>query len=255
MVKNGDANKAIWIAEMNWNTVPVEVDPGAPYGRVTEEQQARYAPLAYQRQQEEWPWVGVNAFWFFKRADDSEKGLAWYYFRMADPDFTLHPVYQAMKAYTQQPAKMYPGWFQEDHWAVTWEGWRLTAEAGATFGEQQTAERDGATARFTFQGTDLFLIVTHGPGGGRLDVSVDGGAAQTFDLRAGQPEFQKRLHVARALPEASHTIRITAQAGASLDGFVVRRVPDGTWALALGAGLVLGAAWLALRRPTTGDRR
>jgi len=99
MVRNGDAAKAIWISEMNWNTVPP--DSGLPpnYGRVTLEQQARFAPMAYERAKKEWPWIGVIAFWYFKRADDSEKNQTWYYFRMAEPDFTLLPVYDSMKAY------------------------------------------------------------------------------------------------------------------------------------------------------------
>ena len=99
MVRNGDEHKAIWISEMNWNAVPPDSGLPANYGQVTLEQQARWAPLAYERAQNEWPWIGVINFWFFKRADDSEKGQTWYYFRMAEPDFTLLPVYDSMKAY------------------------------------------------------------------------------------------------------------------------------------------------------------
>jgi hypothetical protein len=98
MVRNGDEHKAIWISEMNWNTVPDEI-PDKRFGQATLDQQARWAPLAYERAQNEWPWIGVVNFWFFKRADDSEKGETWYYFRMAEPDFTLLPVYDSMKAY------------------------------------------------------------------------------------------------------------------------------------------------------------
>lgn len=98
MVRNGDEGKAIWISEMNWNAVPDEVSDKR-FGQATLEQQARWAPLAYERARREWPWVGVVNFWFFKRADDSEKDQSWYYFRMADPDFTLMPVYDSMKEY------------------------------------------------------------------------------------------------------------------------------------------------------------
>ncbi len=68
-------------------------------GQVTLEQAARYAPLAYERAQEEWPWIGVINFWFFKRASDAEKDQEWYYFRMAEPDFALLPVYYSMQEY------------------------------------------------------------------------------------------------------------------------------------------------------------
>jgi hypothetical protein len=99
MVKNGDAEKPIWISEMNWNASPVDVEPR--YGRVTLEQQARYATIAYQRAEAEWPWLGVVNFWFFKRADDSWElnGQPEAYFRMVTPGFEPLPVYDAIQDY------------------------------------------------------------------------------------------------------------------------------------------------------------
>ena len=66
-MRNGNAEKPILISEMNWNAIP-EDNPNAMFGRVTLERQADYAVLAYQRIQQEWPWVGVANFWYFKRA-------------------------------------------------------------------------------------------------------------------------------------------------------------------------------------------
>lgn len=101
MVKNGDASKPIWISEMNWNAAPEGVP--AAYGQVTEEQQARYLPIAYQRVTEDWPWLGVANTWYLKRATDEwevqQKPEA--YFRLLLPDFTPLPVYTAMQRYTQ----------------------------------------------------------------------------------------------------------------------------------------------------------
>ncbi len=106
MVANGDAGKPIWIGEMAWNPVPDGGDIVArlAYGQVTDEQAARYAVEAYRRAEQEWPWVGVICYWYFKRADDSEKNQSWYYFRMVDPDFTPRPVYEAVKAYSRERA-------------------------------------------------------------------------------------------------------------------------------------------------------
>jgi hypothetical protein len=105
MVKNGDAHKPIWIAEMNWNAAPDNVDPR--YGRVTLEQQARYLPLAYRRLLDEWPWIGVANTWYLKRATDdwevNRQPEA--YFRLLLPDFTPLPVYNAMKIFTKTPVK------------------------------------------------------------------------------------------------------------------------------------------------------
>jgi hypothetical protein len=99
MVQNGDAQKPIWISEMNWNVAPEGVEPR--YGRVSLEQQAEYAALAYERARQEWPWVGVINFWYFKRADDAweRNGQPEAYFRMVTPDFEPLPVYAAMQSY------------------------------------------------------------------------------------------------------------------------------------------------------------
>ena len=97
MVANGDAHKPIWISELDWSPVPDDIPP--VYGRYSEGTRARYVVEAYERMQEEWPWMGVACFWFFKRADESERDQAWYYFRMVEPDFTPLPVYDAVKAY------------------------------------------------------------------------------------------------------------------------------------------------------------
>jgi len=104
MVQNGDADTAIWISEMNWNPVPgpeeaPDIANRFNYGQVTLDQQARWVPLAYERARQEWPWVGVINFWFFKRADDSERNQSWVYFRMVEPDFTPLPVYDALRDY------------------------------------------------------------------------------------------------------------------------------------------------------------
>ncbi len=53
MVRHGDAAKPIWISEMGWNVAPEGITPH--FGRVSEEQQARYAVAAYQHAQAEWP--------------------------------------------------------------------------------------------------------------------------------------------------------------------------------------------------------
>ncbi len=103
MVQNGDAGKAIWISEMNWNAVPDEIGDKR-YGQVTLDQQARYLPLAYDRLRTEWPWVGVANTWYLKRASDAweQNGQPEAYFRLLAPDFTPQPVYESMKAYTGQ---------------------------------------------------------------------------------------------------------------------------------------------------------
>jgi arabinogalactan endo-1,4-beta-galactosidase len=105
MVHNGDANKSIWLSELNWDAVPNTpgtIEDWGKYGVVTEQDQARYVPQTYERARKEWPWVGVMSVWFFKRASDAERNQAWYYFRMLEPDFSTTPLYGAMRSYIQQ---------------------------------------------------------------------------------------------------------------------------------------------------------
>ena len=101
MVQNDDADKPIWISEMNWNAVPDEI-ADKRYGQVSLEQQAEYLPLAYQRTMEEWPWLGVANAWFLKRATDvwEQNAQPEAYFRLLAPDFTPQPVYESMVDFT-----------------------------------------------------------------------------------------------------------------------------------------------------------
>ncbi len=118
MVANGDEHKPIWISEMGWNVVPEGME--ARFGRVTEEQQARYTVEAYDRLQEEWPWVQVANYWFLKRPSDLEKDQSWYYFRLLEPDFSPLPVYDALVAHNESapPVQAIPAWQR------TWQNMR-----------------------------------------------------------------------------------------------------------------------------------
>jgi hypothetical protein len=115
MVRNGDAAKPIWISEMGWNVVPEDIE--ARFGRVTEEQQARYTVEAYERIESEWPWVGVASYWFLKRPADWEKDQSWYYFRLLEPDFQPLPVYEFLAAGAKAPSAPEP----LPAWRMSWQ--------------------------------------------------------------------------------------------------------------------------------------
>ncbi|MDY6875419.1 MAG: hypothetical protein SWK90_04340 [Chloroflexota bacterium] len=234
MVANGDAAKPVWISEMNSNAVPN--DPGIQdwirYGQVTPEQQAHYAVLAYQRAMEEWPWVGVVNFWFFKRADDTEQGQSWYYFRMVEPDFTPMPVYETMREYTAGlTPTLYPGTHQEDHWALEYEGdWETVRETVANQEAYRQTITPGATLRFTFEGASLTLVP--GPGTGEIEVSVNGAEPRRVAL-AGEP--------VRLAGRGRHAVTLAALSGVvAVDGLIVRAAWHPSPRLILGiAGLLL----------------
>ncbi len=99
MVRHGDAGKPVWAAELGWNALPPDFPGPAIYGRVSEEQQARYTVRALERIRTEWPWLQRSFVWYLKRADWSRRDEAWYYFRLVEPDFTPLPVYDALRDY------------------------------------------------------------------------------------------------------------------------------------------------------------
>ena len=228
MVRNGDAHKPIWLSEMAWNAVPLELGIPPIYGHVSPEQQARYAVLAYQRLQEEWPWLGVANYWFLKQATDQElqDGNPQYFFRLLEPDFTPLPVYEALKAANRQPPVMYRGYHQEDHWAITYsQGWVTGTSEKAILGKIKQNTLPGATVAFPFSASKLDLVVLPHQAGGQIQVQLDGGAPRTISLpTAVEPTT---INLATVWPPGEHQLRLTVlgEGPLRIDGFIVHRWP------------------------------
>jgi len=257
MVKNGDAQKPIWLTEMNWNAPPPDL-PDKSFGSVTPEQQARYAVLAYQRAQQEWPWLGVINVWFFKRATDSERNQAMYYFRLVEPDFTPLPVYEALNNYlhSAEAQVLYPGVHQEDHWALIYQGaWEERSEPAAELGSYQQALDPDARVTLTFHGTDLKIRL--GPEQqGRVTYVLDGQEEKTMSFAAGE-----EIDLAPGLRSEEHKLTLYARPDLlGLDSVtVLGRAPLIPWFAVAGAILVLGLmaagiAGIVVRRRRWYDR-
>jgi hypothetical protein len=257
MVRNGDAHKPIWLSELGWNAVPPESGIPPVYGQVTPEQQGRYAALAYERMEQEWPWLGVGFYWFFKQADDRERASnPQYYFRMVEPDFTPLPVYQAMQEQAHKPPMVYAGWHQANHWAVTYRGnWQTVKQPEATFGDALRADQIGATAVFTFAGSSLDLALV--PSEGQVRVQIDQADPIEIDLVANNQQLTANgqwptVNLARTLPQGLHQVRLEVTKGpALLDGFIVENRPSLSFNRAGSALMVLAALaglWLLWRQ-------
>ncbi len=235
MVRNGDAHKPIWLSELAWNALPPDSPLPPAYGRVTETQQARYAVLAYYRLQSEWPWLGVANYWFLKQADERERDSnPQFYFRLLEPDFTPLPAYHALSDAAHLPPVMFRGYHQEDHWAVEYAGWEKVEDKRAVLGAYRQATTDGSQADFTFNGSDLWLVVAHRPDGGWLEVTLDGGAPAVLSQSSVESAFGIQVPVAKGLPRGQHLVQITAWRGAVIDGFIVQ--DRSSWWLQRGAG-------------------
>jgi polysaccharide biosynthesis protein PslG len=260
MVKNGDEEKPIWISEMGWNAVP-ENAPDQRFGRVTPEQQARYTPLAYDRATSEWPWAGVVNVWYFKRATDEwlKAGRPEAYFRLADPDFTLQPVYGSLKAHlTNGEPALQPGMRRPEGWAITEEGrWETIDAPGSPYGTARVANA-GAALNFAFVGSALAVDTSCPPDagcGGQLKVYIEGSEPVTLTANSGV------TWVARWLPARERDVTIEVLDGrGGVAALTVRRELPATllWvALGLIAALALffvlsRLIWLlrSLRKPT-----
>jgi hypothetical protein len=257
MVRNGDAHKPIWLSEMAWNALPPDSTLPATYGRVTLEQQARYAVLAYQRLQSEWPWLGVATYWFLKQADERERERdPQYYFRLLEPDFSPLPVYAALSAAAHAPPVMYPGYHQEDHWAATYSAaWQSYSDPEAVLGTYRQATDDGATVSFTFSGTDLWWVPSSLSGA--LEAIVDDHPPITVHAST-RSDGDRRVALATGLPPGLHGIILTARPDDSgrlpgIDGWIVTE-RTWQWTLRRALGIVssgvalLAVAWLSTQR-------
>jgi polysaccharide biosynthesis protein PslG len=243
MVRNGDAEKAIWISEMNWNAAPEDVEPR--YGRVTLDQQALYAPLAYERAEEDWPWIGVIAFWYFKRADDvwlSERRPE-AYFQMSEPDFTLMPVYNSMKQHiTSDTPTVHQGTHTADHWAITYpDSWKAD-------GFQRIADEDSEPLTFTFKGTEIALIF--GPPGetpnSAISFSVDGRGDIVPTAHTGGITWKGS--------SGRHTITIVPTGDVTIAYYQVRNDVPVLWlGLAVAVIVINGAIYASTRRLDEGN--
>lgn len=228
MLRNGDDDKAIWISEMNWNVAPEDAPPD--YGRVTLDQQARWAPLAYQRAQEEWPYVGVVNFWYFKRPSDDweQAGRPEAYFRMATPDFELLPVYDTMAEYMHRQPVLYKGMHAPDHWAINWAD---ESEGGL------------AAAHLTFEGRSLSLLLNEDADDVRVEVCLDG-AQECMPLQYTGGEAL----VWRARFPQRHTLELRLDDRSALEGVLVRGSDGAVARAGLEFILAMGVLWAAARR-------
>jgi hypothetical protein len=210
MVRNGDAHKPIWISEMNWNAVPNHV-PDKRYGQVSQEQQARYLPMAYERIQQEWPWLGVANTWFLKRATDAweQNNQPEAYFRLLTPDFRPLPVYESLKAYAANLGPtLFSGYHQEDHWALRYSGnWETIPDEQAVLGHLRVTTDPKASLTFDFSGSDLSLVAPKGPQLGRWIAEVDDREPIRLNLRASTAQPARRQTVIRGLSsQETHTV-------------------------------------------------
>lgn len=214
MVANGDADKPIWISEMNSNAVPEELE--ARFGRVTLDQQANYAPLAFERMQREWPWAGVATMWFFKPVSDERQDQPFYYFRLVEPDFTPLPVYTSLANYINGlTPTLYVGYHQETTWQLKFNGlWEDIKLSDAVIGHYRQAQEPGASVTFVWEGRSIMLR----PGPGESVIRVTDASGNSRDVEVNGQSF----FLAQALFVKPRSLHLSVVSGSfSIDTLIV----------------------------------
>jgi hypothetical protein len=252
MVRHGDAAKPVWVTEMGWTSPPP--DYATKFGRVDEARRAEYTVRAYERIQDEWPWIGPAFLWFFRRPDDlwerAQEGYG--FFRLLGPDFAETPSFQALKGLAAASPILRRGRHGLLDPAIQFSGpWR--AENAADGARQQVGAPD-AELQFSFRGTGYTVVMAPPPADAappKLFVVVDG------DTQEVTPMLQNDLLVfgAQGLANAEHLVIARVEDGAprvtevrvAAQGLINPLEPM-TWLLAIGllgvvVGVVLYVVW------------
>jgi hypothetical protein len=234
MVRNGDADKPVWLNEFGWNAAP----SGFPrdkliWERVSDQQQAEYTRQGIELARG-WDWMGVINVWYFRQVGDIPATDPTYFFRMVDVDFTPRAVYYVVRDLAQKLSVAPAGVYQETTAAAHRLGsWTPTLDPSAAGGTLLTSDQAGDRLEFRFQGTEVDLIALRRPAAGRLRVQIDGqpapelprdrDGASYVDLRADEPAWQQRLRLAGDLSPGVHQLDLSVEGSGpvAVDGFQV----------------------------------
>jgi len=119
------------------------------------------------------------------------------------------------------------GWFNDDDPGVTAPGWTRTCNLGTgDFNNDLTTSHTiGDVWSGTFAGTSVAVVAPREPGGGRMEIQIDGRSRATVDLSTdGERQAQQTVFELAGLTAGPHTIHLVNRGSGpvSLDALVVR---------------------------------
>ncbi|MEP7285765.1 MAG: O-antigen ligase family protein [Chloroflexota bacterium] len=221
MVRHGDGQKPLWGSNFGWNHLPAGWT-GRPsiWGQVDADTQRRYTRDSYLRAEHEWPWIGglILEHWSpATAADDPLQGFAvanvaadWF----ESGAFFAHPVLTIGLHDPVDPRFKYEG------------DWRF-GPLGADVQTQNkvadtTPESDDGSAHkltFTFEGSELALLLRRADYVAYVYVRVDGQAANSLPRSANgdgyillkSPDLETHIDlvsVAKNLAPGQHTAEV-----------------------------------------------
>ncbi|MFN8448346.1 MAG: hypothetical protein U0521_07085 [Anaerolineae bacterium] len=228
MAQNGDGAKALWASAFGWNSLP-EGWAGEPsiWGSVSAEQRVSYTLAALDRADREWAWLGGM---ILQNWQPNAPGLdPQWGFALRDQRDNPTPLYAALEQRPQSTCAANGLYFPASEFARYSGVWTF-GDLGADIGWVQDSQLD-----FTYQGSDLALLVREDDYVALLYATVDGQPANALprdasgeailNLTSGTrlPEVSL-VPVARGLGSGTHVLHITADRGWdrwALAGFAV----------------------------------
>jgi hypothetical protein len=102
--------------------------------------------------------------------------------------------------------------------------WSTVTTASASGGSLAASNAPGSAMNVSFNGTYVALYATKGPGYGKAQVSLDGGAPALVDLYSATDKYKQRVYTSGLLGSGPHTLSIywigqksTASSGYKID--------------------------------------
>jgi O-antigen ligase len=285
MVANGDGNKAVWISEFGWMSLPAgwRGNP-SPWSDVSASARVQDTIAAWQRAAQQWPWMGPLSLWYLRSPSAIDARDPTPYFAILGQDWQPTALYQAIKAQATAPAVAATGLYAATGPAAVYgphgfaEAWQ-TVQAGSQ--TLEVAGAPGANMAFRFSGNALWLRINRGPQGGLARITVDNvpGLANALPTNAAgdrilntysaTPQPDSLVTIASDLPAQPHELelevlptphRAAGGTNISIAGFGVTIVKPAIWSylkalLGLGAALLLLWPAMAVARRAGGEVR
>lgn len=216
MLQYGDEQKAVWAGNWGWNSLPAgwQGEPSL-WGQATLDEQLQYTVAAWERAQQEWPWMGLM---FLENWEPAAPAY--------DPvwGFSIagRPVTDALATVIEQHNGIaYPGYHlaQPDAPGQVYTGtWRFSPEFGADI------SKTGDLASLRFWGTDVGMVVRRADYRARLYITIDGkganalpndtvGTALVLTSPSETDDYRSLETVARNLAPGRHDLFLDAWRG------------------------------------------
>lgn len=219
MQRHGDGQKALWASHWGWNALPEDWS-GAPsiWGEVTPSQQQAYIQRAFQRAEDEWPWLGGMVLHHWQPnapADDPVWGFA-----IRDPDGQPTALYDTLRELPIR-AVATNGLYHPQNAYTEYSGVWEFSPLGADIGWLETSD---SKLQFSFAGTSVSLLLRQGDYFAFLYPTINDKAPNQLPMdsnghayimlrSASTNAVTELVPLARDLPDETHNLAISADRG------------------------------------------